>query len=58
MSMYDRLSKQIDLNLVNKVIYTTDKFEREYYTVHLMRKGKRVEQSTEDLFVPARYRIQ
>lgn len=57
-----RLSKQIDISLVNKVIYTNDIYEKEYYSVYMMRKGRPEgrphSQTTDDLFVPARYKIQ
>lgn len=50
------MSKQIDMRLVQKVLYTPDKFEREYHTVQLMRKGKNVPETIEDLFVPNKYK--
>lgn len=53
----EKLSKHIDIGLMNKAIFTDDAYEREYYTIRLMRKGKRLPVSTEDLFVPARYKI-
>lgn len=53
----EKLSKAIDVGLVNKAIFTEDINEREYYMVRLMRKGKKVPVTLEDLFIPARYKI-
>lgn len=50
------MDKHIDLRLVKKVLYTPNKFEREYHTIQLMRKGKNVPETIDDLFVPLQYK--
>lgn len=52
----EKLNKHIDMRLVKKVLFTPDKFEREYHTIQLMRKGKNVRETVDDLFVPTKYK--
>jgi len=53
----ERSSKHIDVNLLQKAIFTEDVEERNYYMLKIMRKGKQLPNTNEDLFLPYKYRM-